>query len=245
MRKLKIERVWNLIFPPRCVVCDEIMTWDEAEEIGVHSACRAKIPYTGNHICLHCGKTVDADREYCRDCSKEVNRKGFDQGRALFLYRGPLVFAMYRFKYANRREYGKFFAEVAVKEHREWLQDRAPEAIIPVPMYRRKQRKRGYNQAVIFARELARVTGIPMDQRLIRRCKDTRPMKGLDDLARQENLKSAFAYTGDNKSYGRVLLVDDIYTTGSTEKAIAQVLKDKGIPEVFVLNICIGASDVL
>ena len=114
-----------------------------------------------------------------------------------------------------------------------------------MPMYRGKQRKRGYNQAEIFARELAKVTGIPLDTGLIRRCKDTMPMKGLDDLARQENLKAAFECMRGSKAYQRVLLVDDIYTTGSTEKAIAQVLKEAGIPEVFVLNIWIGASDVL
>ena len=240
-----MDRLWELVFPPRCPVCDGLMTREEAGEMGVHKTCHSKIYFTGDHVCLHCGKTVEAYREYCRDCSKEVKRKGFDQGRALFLYKGPVVFTMYRFKYANRREYGKFFAKVAAREHGRWIQKIAPEAIVPVPMYGRKQRKRGYNQAVIFAKELAKVTGIPVDLELIRRCKDTRPMKGLDDLARQENLKAAFVCAESNKAYQRVLVVDDIYTTGSTEKAIAQVLKKRGIPEVFVLNICIGASDVL
>ena len=127
-------------------------------------------------------------------------------------------------------------------ERCEWMQKRGIEVIVPVPMYAPKQRKRGYNQATAFAKELSRQTGIPVDEGLVIRVKDTTPQKELDDIERKNNLKSAFQNKKSIVQYSHVLVVDDIYTTGSTVEAVAEELIKIGVRRVYVLSICIGGD---
>ena len=109
-------------------------------------------------------------------------------------------------------------------------------------MYRKKERKRGYNQAEVFAKSLADYSGIPVDGRLVGRVRNTTPQKELNDQERKKNLKEAFALIREDAGYRKVLLIDDIYTTGSTVDAIAEVLRSAGVEEIYFLCISIGAG---
>ena len=84
---------------------------------------------------------------------------------------------MYRFKYSNRREYAAYFAQTAVERYSDWILSCGIDVIIPVPMHRKKMRQRGYNQAECFARALSEKTGIRMAKGLVRRVKNTSPLK--------------------------------------------------------------------
>lgn len=114
------------------------------------------------------------------------------------------------------------------------------DAIIPIPMYQPKQRKRGYNQAESFAYALSELTQIPVDTTIIQRIRDTTPQKELDDTERKNNLKNAFQTGKSIVKYKKVIVVDDIYTTGSTMEAVAKELKYIGIHQIYALCICIG-----
>ena len=113
----------DLCFPPRCAVCDGIL---EPGETGVHPECRKKLRPVEEPCCMHCGKPVSLEtHEYCPDCAKKLRvstrplpgqrssapEETITQGKALYLYQGEIKQSMYRLKYANRREYGAFFAE--------------------------------------------------------------------------------------------------------------------------------------
>lgn len=126
-----------------------------------------------------------------------------------------------------------------------WVHSIGAEAIVPVPMYRPKQRKRGYNQAEIFAGELAEILGIPLVRDGVRRIKNTRPQKLLSDEERKNNLKKAFQAVEFIVKYKKILLVDDIYTTGSTVEAVAEELRRCGVEQVFFLTLCTGEGFVL
>lgn len=115
--------------------------------------------------------------------------------------------------------------------------------IIPVPLHEMRLRDRGYNQAQDFAEELSKLTHIPVDVDLLKRVRNTVPQKELDHKNRGANTKNAFHTTSKDVEYNRVLLVDDIYTTGSTVSAAADSLKSKGVGAVYVLCICIGTGD--
>ena len=149
---------------------------------------------------------------------------------------------MYRFKYSNKREYAAFFAKKAKQKYGAWIQNTGVEVIIPVPLYRKKQRKRGYNQAETFGKELSRYTGVPVNTSLVYRGKDTAPQKGLGELQRKNNLKNAFHCGKSVVQYKCVLVVDDIYTTGSTAEAVARELIKNGACHVYVLTVCIGEN---
>lgn len=193
---------------------------------------------------MHCGRPVLSDLvEYCFDCEKKKKRGDKDtffQGKSLLLYKGVVKQTMYRFKYSNKREYGTFFAELAMEQWGEWLFRCEIDAIVPVPMFRRKKRMRGYNQAEVFGRELAKYLRVPMDRNVVIRKKDTRPMKELNDIERENNLRNAFQIARDIVKYKKILLVDDIYTTGSTADEVSRVLLEAGVEKIYFLSICMG-----
>ena len=240
--RMKRNRIRDVLFPPRCPVCDEILEPELVGETYIHKKCEQKLLPVRGAVCMHCGRPVELQQEYCYDCKRKEPDRSFVQGKALFVYRGSIRKTMYRFKYANKREYGDFFAEQAVAMYGEWLKKKQIDAIIPVPMYEPKKRKRGYNQAECFAKALSKETGIPLDAKLVTRCRDTAPQKELNDMQRRKNLKGAFLCKGNEKHYERVLLVDDIYTTGSTADAVTECLQNAGIEQVYYLSICIGAG---
>ena len=231
----------SILFPKRCPICDGILEPEESED-KIHSVCRLKLYPVSGPVCMRCGRPLsNPGEEYCFDCNKKNAVQGsVMQGKALYLYQGAVKQAMYRFKYSNKREYADFFAEQVLKRYGEWMHQKGIEVIIPVPMYPKKKKKRGYNQAEVFARELSRYTGIPMDAGLVCRVKDTTPQKELDDAERRKNLKNAFQIRGNIVQYKQILIVDDIYTTGSTVSAIAEALTKAKACQVYALNICIG-----
>ena len=193
---------------------------------------------------MHCGRPVLSDLvEYCFDCEKKKKRGDEDtffQGKSLLLYKGVVKQTMYRFKYSNKREYGTFFAELAMEKWGEWLFRCEIDAIVPVPMFRRKKRMRGYNQAEVFGRELAKYLRVPMDRNVVIRKKDTRPMKELNVIERENNLRNAFQIARNIVKYKKILLVDDIYTTGSTADEVSRVLLEAGVEKIYFLSICMG-----
>ncbi len=231
-----LQGISGALFPPRCIVCGGVM---EAEDGQLHGKCGEKLYPVMEPVCMHCGRPLLSDTdEFCYDCSRQ-RRVSFSQGKALYLYAGDIKKTMYRFKYANKREYGRFFAAKSFEQYGGWIRAAGIEVIVPVPMYRKKERRRGYNQAYVFAKELSLLCGLPV-RKLVKRVKDTRPQKELGGAERKNNLKNAFQ-TGENiVEYKRVLLVDDIYTTGSTADAVADTLLAAGAEEVYFLSICIG-----
>ena len=187
------------------------------------------------------------------------------QAKSLYLYKGAIKSSLYRLKYANKREYARFFAEQAVERYGEWLGVDSKEksmnfeqnedagssgtpmnvrfdVIIPVPMYRPKQKLRGYNQAEVFALELSKKTGIPVDTTCICRIKDTTPQKELSGMERKNNLENAFQKRKSIVQYKHILVVDDIYTTGYTAEAVAKELRKQESCRIELLSICIGGN---
>lgn len=147
---------------------------------------------------------------------------------------------MYRFKYGNRRTYADFFADEAQKQYGDWITGKSVEAVVPVPMYRKKEKQRGYNQADVFAKKLADTLGLAYEPAAVQRIVDTKPQKELGDEERKNNLKNAFHVEKFIVKYKYILLVDDIYTTGSTAEAVARQLLAAGVEKVFFLSVCIG-----
>lgn len=192
--------------------------------------------------CKKCGKPLLVqEQEYCRDC--RTGEHFFTKGQAVFPYEKEIRKSVQRFKFQNKREYKDFYAEEMAAlcggEILEW----APDAILPIPMYRKKQKKRGYNQAEILAEEIGKRLGIPVRKRVLRRVRNTIPQKELSRRERQENLKDAFCVMLPDTKIKKALLVDDIYTTGATIDAAARVLLEQGIEEVRFLVLCCGRTD--
>lgn len=233
-----IDIVFQILYPPRCATCDKILEENE-NFYGICQCCRAIIKPTVGSICMKCGKLLlDSSKEFCKDCENKSHR--FVQAKSIFEYSGPMKEAMYRFKYSNRRTMATGFARIGVMQHGDWIKGKNPRLIIPVPMYAKKENKRGYNQAELFGRALSIETGIPCDSSVIVRKRDTKPLKMLDPAQRKNNLRQAFKVQKRFKRKADVLVVDDIFTTGATIDEVSSVLKDAGVNNIYCLFICTG-----
>ena len=116
----------------------------------------------------------------------------------------------------------------------------SPDVIIPVPIHISRLKMRGYNQAGLIAEALGRIVGIPIDEEALVRVIKTAPMKELSNRERVKNLQNAFQADEKVVRYKKVLIVDDIYTTGATFDACAAVLKQAGVREVYGISLCVG-----
>lgn len=234
----------RILYPGRCVICDEVQPQRLlSDSPGICPECEKKLHRVKQPLCMRCGKPLEENayrREYCSDCSRKQHY--FEQGRAVFIYQGAIVNSMYRLKYSNRRDYAAVFAREAYAVWGAWIRRIAPDAMIPIPLHKNRRRIRGYNQAELIGRELSRLTGIPLYHNLLFRIVDTNPQKQLNDKERKNNLKKAFQTSKNIVQLEKVLLVDDIYTTGSTVDSAAEALMSAGIKKVYVLCICIGGG---
>ncbi len=186
---------------------------------------------------MKCGKPVREQEQFCEDCCRRDH--DFDQGRAVFEYKS-ISKSIYRFKYGGRQEYADYYAEEMVKEFGELIHFWHPDAIVPVPIHWKRRAGRGYNQAELLADGVGKRCNIPVYKKLVRRAVNTKPQKLLNVHERQNNLEKAFIISQNDVKLDTILLLDDIYTTGSTADAIARLLKQHGVHKVFVLSLAIG-----
>lgn len=195
--------------------------------------------------CMKCGKPVkNAEQEYCRDCLDA--RHEYDRGAALWVHKPPVNASVYQFKFHNQRSFGSFYAKEMAAEYGEALAAWGIDIIIPVPLYPGKYKKRGYNQAAVLARELGKALDIPVEERMLKRIRETAPQKNLTPRKRRQNLNGAFSVEKRRRVFLKnrsVLLTDDIYTTGSTVDEAAKTLKKAGAEKVFYLAISIGQGN--
>lgn len=176
--------------------------------------------------------------EYCFDCTKANHR--YSRGYPAFEYNESIKESIFRFKYGNRREYAKFYGKAIMKRYGSMLKMEKFDVIIPVPLSRKRLQKRGFNQAELIANEIGRYLNIPVDTKSLRKKKDTRQQKLLNNNQRHENLKNAFKIYNNGVKLKKILLIDDIYTTGSTVNACSTKLMEKGALEVSYVSVAIG-----
>ena len=207
-------------------------------ENGACSACRKQLTYITGPTCFRCGKMSENEEdEYCGDCIRLP--KSYKRGYPVFLYNEIMRESIADFKYNNKREYSHFYGEEILARYNKEFKRIGFDAILPVPVHKAKKRRRGFNQAELVAKVVGKGLNIPVITDLIVRTKNTAPQKELDDKARMKNLKSAFKLVGNEVQLDRVLLVDDIYTSGATIEAISRLLVEQGT-EVYYTSICIG-----
>lgn len=235
-----LKQVKNLaldaLFPRRCPVCFQIVV---PKGCLICPDCMKKLSWVRRPTCKKCGKEVIGDTiEYCFDCSK--GRRSFDYGLALINYDDAARRSMAAIKYKNKREYLDFYSEAMFRKLGKRLLAMNADVLIPVPVHPSRLRTRGFNQAWELAERLSRLLEIPTDSSILKRSKKTAPQKALDPSARLKNLEQAFAVQHIPPRIRSAILIDDIYTTGSTIEACTRVLKAAGVERVYFAAIFIG-----
>ena len=127
-----------------------------------------------------------------------------------------------------------------VRQFGKMIDNWQPDLIVPIPLHIRRKRKRGFNQSLLLAKEIGKLTGIPVDGKILKRIRYTDPQKILDHRLRKQNLHNAFQVSKDIRCVRTVILIDDIYTTGNTIDEAARKLKLAGVEKVYFLTVSIG-----
>lgn len=224
----------DLIFPPRCAICKkkgQKMLCDD---------CLSKVTYIKPPICRICGKPRDKyfAGDLCEDCCK----KGmpFTTARSVVLYDGVMKEAIHKFKFEGKKALSPILGRFLIEHlNRSEIPIKKIDTVIPLPLSKKRERQRGYNQTELLAKEISARYPIKMDSRSLKKVKDITPQFELSRKERLLNIKGAFScspLTGKN-----VLLIDDIFTTGATVREASRVLKAAGAASVYVLTLARAA----
>ncbi len=230
-----------MLYPRRCPACRDIV---KEEGALICSGCRDSFKKVAAPNCIKCGRHIfSEEQEYCYECTQK--KHAYTRGIAVFEYDDKMRESIGDFKFRGRRQNGEYYSAEAVRRYSEQIRRFAPDALVPVPVHRSRRALRGYNQAEVLADGIGSRLGIPVYGRLLKRVKKTTPQRLLGGRDRQSNLRHAFEcdlnfINIEKDTLTRIMLVDDIYTTGSTADACANALIEAGVSEVGIISICIG-----
>lgn len=233
----------DLIFPPRCAACDDLL--EQHDALPFCPSCLAGIRFIRSPLCPRCGTPFEAaegEDHLCGDCL--TTERPYTVARSVARYQGALLTAIHRFKYRGKIGIGTVLGRIMADFAAEIWDMKAFERIVPVPLHRKRLRERGFNQSVILARTLSKRFGMPLDFTSLKRQSPTPPQVGLGREARAVNVQGAFTVSHPERIAGRkILLVDDVYTTGSTLEECARVLSRAGAKTVGVLTLARAVYD--
>lgn len=236
-----LKTIIDVIYPRRCPVCGDIVV---PRGNLICQTCTNTLIAVTEPRCKKCSKPMDNDEiEYCHDCGK--NKHHYIKGFSVWVYNEAMKKSVADFKYKGRKEYADYYIAQVVEKYSNDIRLINPDVLVPIPIHVKKERQRGYNQAGILAKGIGTKLNIPVSLQLLQRDKYTLPQKQLSNTERLINLEKAFSFSEKefkklDLPIHKVLLIDDIYTTGSTIEACTKILNKQGIMEVYFISLCIG-----
>ena len=235
--KRALKGLVDIIFPPRCLTCEAIL--DHEQNIPFCPVCYSKIHIINTPLCTCCGipfAGADGGNHICGDCI--VSKSYFSVARAVGRYETTLLEAIHRFKYNGKIFMGEVLGKLMAEFEYPLFSIGDYSLIMPVPLHPKKLRQRGFNQSVILAREISRNFSLSLDFLTLKRHIYTEPQISLGKRERGSNVHGVFSVTDPGRINGqRIILVDDVYTSGSTVKECARVLMKNKAATVAVLTL--------
>ena len=238
MKKI-IDRMTELIFPSGiyCIACDNLT--DKTRTYSLCDRCITEIKWNVGRTCIKCGKSIaeNFDGELCYDC-RNANHI-FDRGYSCVTYEGWAKRIIQNMKYKDRSYISEKIAQIMTDRDI----DLSDKILVPVPMSPVKKTKRGYNQAELIAAALSKMTGSDYQENVIKRYRESPAMSSLSREQRKLNSRNEFFVHEDGKKIveGKsILLIDDVFTTGSTADACAEALRNAGASKIDVFVFASG-----
>jgi ComF family protein len=240
IRKL-LEACADLIMPPCCLICHSAL--------GAHhmlcAPCWRDVHFIRHPLCDVTGIPLPFDTgERMISAAAAANPPAYDRARAVAHFSGSMRTLVHRFKYADRQDARALFGQWLFDASRELRAE--ADIIVPVPLNRLRLLSRRFNQAAILAKTLSKLSKLPMDPSVLRRMRSTASQVGLSQAQRRRNVAGAFGVPRNRRasvSGKRVLLVDDVITTGATAAACARALKRAGAIRVDVVALAIATHE--
>lgn len=244
----------DLVYPPGlyCISCGKII--DASRTYGLCNDCMEAINWVSERTCEKCGRPLAENDPgaLCFGCMQRESSDHhffFDKGHACAGYGAATRSVIFAFKYGGRSDIGDILGRILydrmAAEYGEGALSAMYDIVIPVPIYKSKQRTRGYNHADLMARAFSKRAGLRCREDILIRKKETVPMKGLSPSERQNNISGAFEIRRNRDALikdKRILLIDDIFTTGATIDEMGAVMKAGGAARVDFLAFAAAAD---
>jgi ComF family protein len=238
--KTALDAALNFIYPPVCQICGQERAG--AAEGYVGGECWSGVRFITAPFCERCGLPYEGHITQpfrCANCA-EVEF-GFRYARSAVAANALILDIIHRYKYKRAVWFEPFLADLLVRQAAPALAGEKWDLIVPVPLHPLKEREREFNQANCLARHLGRALGLPVNNRLLRRVKFTQTQTRLTRPERAANMQAAFAPRAGKELDGqKVILVDDVLTTGATTHACAQAARQAGAGDVCVWTVARG-----
>jgi len=224
------RNIWThllaLFFPERCVSCGQAGS-------PFCSECQRKVEFVLPPLCPLCGNPSSSEL-FCQRCQQSA--PAIDGVRSVAFFEPPLRQAVHALKYRGLRSLAAPLAGLMAVY---WRRDSLPAGVIvPVPLHRSRLRERGYNQAALLARALGAEIGLPVREDWLVRTRATLPQVELDASERKKNVADAFQCRNSDAVAGRrVLLIDDVCTTGATLESCSLALREAGAQSVWAFTL--------
>jgi ComF family protein len=242
------DAIVSVFFPAGCRICDKLLT--QASRVPLCEECLASFEAAPEMACTVCGQAVtgitqnEGEPLVCRACQQQTY--AFERARSYGIYEGPLVRAVLLLKFERMEPLRAWFAERLAEMARRESKLLAADVVVPVPLHRDRERERGYNQAGLVSKLLSRMLGLPHQAVLLMRTRPRPNKQALSLEERWESVRGAFATRpGSQVDNKRVLLVDDVMTTGATLDACARALLESGAKSVLGLTVARAARNTL
>jgi ComF family protein len=230
----------GFLYPEVCQLCEGERATLKDGYVG--TKCWSHIRFIRPPFCDRCGLPFEGNittKFECTNC-REMELY-FSSARSAVVAKTVVLEAIHRFKYQRALWFENFLADLLIREAAPVLRGSHWDFIAPVPLHSLKEREREFNQAEILAKHLSDATKIPLNTKLLRRVNSTMTQTRLTKQQRAENMRGAFAVRNGVELNGeKIIIVDDVFTTGATTSACAQALRAAGAGEVCVWTVARG-----
>ncbi len=228
-----LQKIKEIFFPSgqKCLICKRELDGSSDKQVCKH--CEDKLDFTTGKICDKCGQPIKTDANYCLRCKNKVPAYTF--ARAPFVYKGVILGLIKSLKYDGKKYVAKTLSNYLWDEYEK---DKIKaDLVIPVPLFEKRQKKRGFNQSELLCSTF-KENGLEIRTDILSRIKDTDTQTHLSREEREKNVGGAFKVT-DKKSIKdkNILLIDDVYTTGSTTNECAKILLKAKAKNIYVLTV--------
>lgn len=234
------DAIFKVIFPldVTCDICGRELTSKTRHRIC--ATCIENLPFIKGHRCIACGVPIADEADYCNRC--KIDRGVFTKNRSPFIYDGEVRRIIYKLKFGGKKYIAQTLGGLMADEF--LASDMQADIIVFVPMTAKEEKKRGYNQSELIALEIGKRLNIPVLCALSK-VRETKAQKQLNGKERVKNLEDAFRCDFKEVENRKILLVDDIFTTGATANECSKVLLKSKAREVSVLTCAVAVPKVL